>query len=656
MNFEVYDLETIINLFTYTGYDCINKTWTQFVICNWRNDIDELVKHLSLLKQNRYYMVGFNNENFDYPIIHHILNHYEEYKHMTGQEIAQDIYEKAQALINNTNSDGKQFNTIADKNKYIRQIDLFKIWHYNNKARATSLKDLEVCMRMPSVEEMPIPHNAWCKNGDENLVLKYNKNDVEATYLFFKTTLGQTDYSIYKGKNKMKLRQDLQKKFNVACLNLPDVGMGEQLMLNLYSRAVNKNPFDIKKLRTNRTSIKLKDCIPSWANVKSKPFKKFIDEIQSIDLTVPVPKGSFEFTVKSHNYHWDFGLGGSHGCIRSGVYTSNNEQIIVDLDVSSLYPSIAKSLNLYPEHLGPEFMELYSQFIDDRIAEKHKPKAERDNVLIEGYKLILNGTYGKSNEETSFMYDPLYTFKTTIAGQIFICMWSERMIEACPDIIFLQTNTDGQTILIPRDKLNAIRAVNEQLTKETTLVIEEVLYDKMIIRDVNNYIAIKNGWEPGKSERDYLKMKGDFEIDKEYHKDPSMRIVPLAVKEYFVNGIKIEDTIRNHTDIFDFCLRLKTNSQSTGIFTHLVNSQIVTDKLNRTTRYYISKSGKAGSLAKKFNDGRIVGVNIGYSAILFNEYEEKSMEDYKIDYGFYIAEAYKLKNAVDDGQLSLFNF
>lgn len=86
-------------------------------------------------------------------------------------------------------------------------------------------------------------------------------------------------------------------------------------------------------------------------------------------------------------------------------------------------------------------MKLYQQFINDRLAEKHKPKKERDNVLIEGYKLILNGTYGKSNEETSFMYDPLYTFKTTIAGQIFICMWSERMIEACPEIQFLQTNT-----------------------------------------------------------------------------------------------------------------------------------------------------------------------------------------------------------------------
>mgnify|MGYP002508775256 CR=1 FL=1 len=62
-------------------------------------------------------------------------------------------------------------------------------------------------------------------------------------------------------------------------------------------------------------------------------------------------------------------------------------------------------------------------------------------VLIEGYKLLLNGTYGKSNESTSFMYDPLYTFRTTIGGQIFICMWAERMVKEVPELIFIQINT-----------------------------------------------------------------------------------------------------------------------------------------------------------------------------------------------------------------------
>lgn len=176
----------------------------------------------------------------------------------------------------------------------------------------------------------------------------------------------------------------------------------------------------------------------------------------------------------------------SHGCAAPKVWNTTDDWIIVDYDVGSLYPSIAKSLKLYPEHLGPKFNEIYSHFIDKRLEEKHKPKNERDNVLIEGYKLILNGTYGKSNEESSFIYDPLYTYRTTIAGQIFICMWAERWVKVCPRLKFIQTNTDGQTLYVPREDLDKIRAVNDQLTKETGLTIEETVYSKMCVRDVNN--------------------------------------------------------------------------------------------------------------------------------------------------------------------------
>jgi hypothetical protein len=95
-------------------------------------------------------------------------------------------------------------------------------------------------------------------------------------------------------------------------------------------------------------------------------------------------------------------------------------------------------------------------------------------------------TYGKSNEEKSFLYDPLYTFKTTIAGQIFICMWAERWVKVCPELKFIQTNTDGQTLYVPRKDIDKIRAVNDQLTKETGLTIEETIYTKMCVRDVSN--------------------------------------------------------------------------------------------------------------------------------------------------------------------------
>ena len=76
----------------------------------------------------------------------------------------------------------------------------------------------------------------------------------------------------------------------------------------------------------------------------------------------------------------------------------------------------------------------------------------------------------------------------------------------------------------------------------------------MCIRDVNNYIGV---YEDSTPDNEHIKLKGDFEIDKEFHKDPSMRIVPLAVKEYFVYGIPIEKTIKENRDIFNFCMRLK---------------------------------------------------------------------------------------------------
>jgi hypothetical protein len=427
---EVYDLECLSNVFTYTGFNYKDDIWSQFVICKWRNDYCKLVEHLAPLNLQ----IGFNNKKYDYPLEHHLINHYNEYKYLDGEEISRRLYEKSQEIID------MQFSEIADKNEFILQIDLFKIWHYGNKARLTSLKDLEIAMRMPNVEEMPIHHTKWCVPGDEIDILEYNKNDVYATYLFLKTTLGKTDYSLYKGKNKIQLRNNLTKKFKVNCLNLPDVGIGEQLMLNLYARAVGLNPFSLKKKGgTPRPEIHLKDCIPYWCNIQSKEFNQFLDLIKN--TTIRGVKGEFSKSIIFHGIAFDFGTGGAHGCIKPGVYESNDDIMILDLDVSSLYPSVARSLNLYPEHLGPEFMQLYSQFIDARIAEKHKPKAERDNVLIEGYKLLLNGTYGKSGEESSFMYDRLYTYKTTIAGQLFICMWAERMVKEVPELTFIQINT-----------------------------------------------------------------------------------------------------------------------------------------------------------------------------------------------------------------------
>ena len=60
MRVEIYDLECLKNLFTYTGLNYHTKEIYQFVICEWRNDFDELCEHLNI---SHLLQVGFNNEN-----------------------------------------------------------------------------------------------------------------------------------------------------------------------------------------------------------------------------------------------------------------------------------------------------------------------------------------------------------------------------------------------------------------------------------------------------------------------------------------------------------------------------------------------------------------------------------------------------------------
>ena len=61
---------------------------------------------------------------------------------------------------------------------------------------------------------------------------------------------------------------------------------------------------------------------------------------------------------------------------------------------------LAISQGLYPEHLGPGFLDIYDkEIVSVRLKEKKKSKKERDFVIIEGFKLAANGAYGKTNEE-----------------------------------------------------------------------------------------------------------------------------------------------------------------------------------------------------------------------------------------------------------------
>jgi hypothetical protein len=286
----------------------------------------------------------------------------------------------------------------------------------------------------------------------------------------------------------------------------------------------------------------------------------------------------------------------------------------------------------------------------------------------------------KSNEKTSWLYDPAYTMFITINGQLLLTMLIER-VSSIADII--QANTDGITVKLKRSDLSLFNEICKQWEDITGLSLESVVYKSMFIRDCNNYIAV--------SDKGKIKLKGDLEIDKAYHKDHSMRIVPIAVLRSCINDIPIEKTITEHLHrsdyddivldngscknygIYDFCKAVRAKSGTTFRYRTVVNKELMTLPLTKTVRYYMSEDGgqiiktmppdtnKLSDLDKKraINPSQIdifsyiddVRVDIERNSLveakgkmtLFNDYKD---DTYNIDYQYYIDEAYKLYNLI----------
>src|SRR5579872_3932761 len=97
----VYDLETLINLFTACFYDIDTKKKRQFVLFDDIQEFKNLVNFLLSIKKHKYTLLGFNVINFDSQLIELILNNYEEWFEdgYTIQEVITTLYEEAQTLI-----------------------------------------------------------------------------------------------------------------------------------------------------------------------------------------------------------------------------------------------------------------------------------------------------------------------------------------------------------------------------------------------------------------------------------------------------------------------------------------------------------------------------------------------------------------------------
>ena len=253
----IWDIETYPNVITLAFMSADTKDKFAFEISKRKNELGDFLEFCRKSKRGNYRWVGFNNLGFDYPVVHWILEKAKDAK-FEGKELklsANTIYKYAMKVID-SKKDGSFGIRVKDNDITIKQLDLFKMNHYDNKAKMTSLKLLEFNMRLDNIEDLPFPVGVSLESDEIDVLLSYNFNDVDATYRFYELC-----------HNAIKFRADLTTKFGFDCTNLNDSKIGEQFFMKrievekphaFYEPDMNGK----RQMRqTKRSSINIGECI-----------------------------------------------------------------------------------------------------------------------------------------------------------------------------------------------------------------------------------------------------------------------------------------------------------------------------------------------------------------------------------------------------------
>jgi hypothetical protein len=618
----VMDYETLVNCFVgvFQHYkdDSISEI---FVINQDQNDLPKFIEFLNKCIQLNQWHISYNGIAFDAQISQHIIKNQRKLLSLTGLEAAQYIYKLAQDII--TRSDRGEFQEFAPRQLKIRQIDLFKMNHWDNKAKMSSLKWIQYSMDWDNVEEMPHHHTTPVESAEQlQDIIQYCINDVLSTKKILEHS-----------KEQIELRKTLTNEYGIDLYSASEPRISKELFLFFLEQKLGWDKAEIKRLRTKRDEIYLGQCILPYVKFQTPEFQKIHDYFRT--KVVTSTKDKLKYTLDYKGVKTDYGLGGIHGAKDSGVYEAQPGWTIMTSDVTSFYPNLAIKNKFHPAHLPQkEFGDLYEWFFEER---KKIPKTDPKNYV---YKIILNSTYGLTGDENSFLYDPQMTMQITINGQLLLSMLYEMLCLEIPEGIPLMQNTDGLEMMIPTSAVSKYMEVCDKWCLLTQLQLEHDEYSKMVIADVNNYIAVyKNG---------KVKCKGKFEwedLEKKkvamLHKNKSFLIIPKAIYAYFVNGIPPEEFLAQSRSFYDYCAGVKAKGGWYYEERSLVKGQLVTNKLQKIVRYYVTKSGN--KILKRHPDGREMQVEAGqWMQKTVNEIDPNiPYEAYDIDTEYYLENIYK---------------
>lgn len=549
------------------------------------NDNDEV---LAFMERNPY-LGGFNNKHYDNHILKAVMCGFtpEQVKEINDLIIVHEL-------------NGWDIPALREYRVYFDSFDL-----KDDCQDGISLKGIEAHLGIP-IEETEVDFNVdhVLSESEKAQTTYYCKYDVDATEILFKLRQGYLDNKAAVGRKRgLTDRQAMY--------------MTNAKLTSVYLQA--QKP---EKPWTDERDYQYPDKLLRQY-IPQEVFD-FFDKLHDPNIPNYLLFGGYdEQGVKHKGAALDFSIGeckctiaygGIHGAIPTYVEEATEGRSIRNKDVASYYPHLMTIPLSKGQKYGFCSRNIPSpQVYVDTLEERVQAKKAGDKVTANALKLVLNTTYGtmlngKDGVAFNDLYDPLMGRSVCITGQLLLLELSMHLVSECPTLKIIQLNTDG--IMVSFD--NSDEAKWQEITQEwqdrTGFELEEDFIQKIVQRDVNNYVEVPVGDGKPKvkggalvrgiltnANIDFTKMGlpawenmsgGAWNINN------NAVIVARAIQDYFVKGVDPEETIMASKNILDFQVIAKVGGKYSGCY-QMVGEDMFNGGKIQYVRYPISYNREA---------------------------------------------------------------
>jgi hypothetical protein len=557
-----YDLEVFPDYFM-AGFKIPGVGVYQYVHTTGRPSIVQKILDMLGYLSVEHTLFGFNSHGYDDPVLTEYLR--------TGSPDA--AYDMSQRII----VWGEKPWTFEN---IINSVDLMPIL-----PNRISLKKIGVCLGHSKLQELPVRYDRTPDAEGCRVLPGYNINDLEITEKLYN--------EVYK---ELKLREALSNQYNVDLRSKGEATAAEAILLHELAQTgvdTNKGLLNKKARQIVDSNPRVDVFEPTWwdelVRNQKLPILSSMDYIFKtpidIDYNGRLTKGSISSRVFIDDRFYAMGVGGLHSVDGPGVWIPKEDEVLLDLDVASFYPMIILTQKLYPRAWGEVFLDIYKSLVDRRI----EAKRSGDKTTADVLKIVVNGTYGKTSELFSSLYDPKLTVNVTVTGQLALLTLIEMLVGVATVV---SANTDGITVLLKRDMMSKLTDISKRWESITGLELEETPYLALYQRDINSYCAVKSGKDGEVS----LKTKGIF-IDTwpDLRHTPSANIIATAIANKILYNKGVGDTVSECQDINQFLLTQSVTGKTTTSW----NGK----PLGKVLRFYKSYRSDSAPIIRTTEDG-----------------------------------------------------